>query len=133
MHAKMIKDASRKLILAGGAALALAAGTLATTAPAEAFGGHGGGFGGGGAMFHGARGGDFGRGAGGHGFAGRGGFHDGGVGYGVAGLGLGLAAGGFLGDAYGSGYAYNGDDGAYGGCLRAVRTPYGDRTVNVCD
>ena len=120
---------ARKIATAGVAALALGAGTLAATAPAEAaFGGHGGG-----AMFR--PGGGFGHGGFGRGGFGRGGFgygRDGygrGFGYGLAGFGLGLAAGGLYG-AYGwPGYAYA--DGY--GCLRTVATPYGYRTVDVCE
>ena len=133
MSSMMNTRSARKLILAGVAALAFGAGTMATTAPAEAFGGHGGGFGGGGAMFHPPMGGGIGHGLAGSGVAGRGGFRGGRGGYGLAGLGLGLAAGGLIGGYYGSGYAYNDGYGAYDGCVRTVQTPYGYRTVNVCN
>ena len=137
-------SSTRKVLLAGIAALALGAGTVASTAPAEAFGGHGGGFGGG-ASFHpsmggGLRGG-FGGGINRAGFGGgfgrvgvaRGGRR--GRGLGLAGLGLGLAAGGLYGATAGDGYADNGSIayGAYDGCFRTVLTADGYRTVNVCD
>lgn len=140
-------SSARRAILAGVATLALAGGTIAATAPAEAFGGHGGGFGGG-AAFHPSMGG-IGRGFGGFNRGGigggalrngvgvaRGGLRRGGrVGIGLAGLGLGLAAGGLYGAAVGDGYAYNDgyDDGGYGGCVRTVLTADGYRTVDVCD
>ena len=150
------RSSTRTALLAGIAALVLGAGTVATTAPAEAFGGHGGGFGGG-ASFHRAMGGGFGgglnrgglgagfnRGGVGGGFGRVGVAHGGlrGRGLGLAGLGLGVAAAGAYGAYAGDGYAEAGDgyaenDGAgFGddaGCIRTVLTADGYRTVNVCN
>lgn len=129
------RSSTRTALLAGIAALVLGAGTVATTAPAEAFGGHGGGFGGG-ASFHPAMGGGFGgglnRGGLGAGFN-RGGLR--GRGLGLAGLGLGVAAAGAYGAYAGDGYAEN-DGAGFGddaGCIRTVLTADGYRTVNVCN
>lgn len=120
----------RKILTAAAAALTLAGGLAATTAPAQAQthrGGsfHGGGFHGGG--FHGG------------GFRGyRGGYYrgGGGWGYGAAALG-GLALGAALASPYSYGPGYYGYDygpGYYGGCARQVWDPYYGRWVvqNYC-
>jgi hypothetical protein len=111
----------RKILTAAVAALTLAGGMAATTAPVQAqTRGHGGGFHGGGGF----RGGGF-RGGG---FRG-GGFRGRGFGAGLAGFALGAALADpyYYGYDYGPGYGYGYDYGYGGGCAQRVWDPYWGR------
>ena len=105
----------RKILTAAAAALTLAGGMAATTAPVQAqTRGHGG-------SFHGG------------GFRGGGGGYRGGYGYGVgaglAGFALGaaLASPYYYGYGYGPGYGYGYYPYGYGGCAQRVWDPYWGR------